>query len=91
MNTQITFEEFVAGSRPISNELWEQIESQNLAPGVSRENVVEYPGGNAMYFNDGKWWPFAWWYAPVAHATKESAEADLFKRYNEFVWYNEFV
>lgn len=84
-NPEITFEEFVAGSRPISDELWGLIESEDLSSGVAREHFVEYPGKNAMYFDDGKWRPFAWWYPPVAHDTKESAQADLFKWYNQFV------
>ena len=84
-NPKITYEEFAAGARPVSDEVWDEIVSDDLSPGVAREHFVEYPCGHAMYFNDGKWWPMAWWYKPVAHTTKESAEADLFKWYNEFV------
>ena len=84
-NPKITYEEFAAGARPVSDEVWEEIESESLAPGVARENVVEYPCGHAMYFHEDQWWPMAWWYKPVAHDTKKSAEADLFKWYNEFV------
>lgn len=84
LNPKITFEEFVAGARPVSDEVWGEIVDGDLAPGVARENFVEHPGGTAMYFHEGQWWPFAWWYKPVAHATKESAQVDLFKWYNEF-------
>lgn len=80
----MTLEEFRATAAPVSDALWAVIceEGVDFAP---RSAFTAYDGEWVLHEADGKWWPHAWWYKPVGHATREEAEADLHNWRNEFV------
>lgn len=80
----LTLDAFRATAAPVSDALWAVIceEGVDFAP---REAFTAYDGEWVLHEADGKWWPHAWWYKPVGHATRESAEADLHAWRNEFV------
>lgn len=80
----MTYEEFIAGAAPCSEafyaELCEWVE--NPAP---REAFTVYPGGYVLHEANGQFFPHAWWYEPVAKATRAEAEAVLWEWRAEWV------
>jgi len=76
----MTFEEFKASRRPITDEMWEELEKADARdPGTPREAYWQYGEGYVLHERDGGYWPHAWWYAPVRRETLAEAESNLWE------------
>ena len=75
---------FRALAHPVSDETWAEIQKEGTCYGVAREDFTEYAQGYVLYKKGAGFFPVAWWYAPVPHASLEKAEESLLEWWREF-------
>ncbi len=80
----MTFEEFRATRKPVTDEAWAVIVEVIQFP-LARSAYFEYDTEVVLHEADGAFYPHTWWYTPNAHATLEAAERDLFAWRAEFL------
>ncbi|UXO93724.1 hypothetical protein Pan1_09 [Pseudanabaena phage Pan1] len=80
----MTLEQFVATRRECDESTFAEMQEVLGDDMPARETCSVYADGYLIHEAEGKFWPHAWWYSPVAHDTRESAEANLHKWYLEF-------
>lgn len=82
----MTIEEFRATASPVDDRIWDTLQREDVVPaGVPREAFTMYDGEYVLHEADGKYWPHAWWYAPVPKDSLTEAEEVLYEWRKEWI------
>ena len=81
----MTVTEFFASRAPISDEIWDVLLQEAETDGLDRSQFFMYAGEYVLHEHDGKFFPHAWWYAPVAKDSLVEAESVLWEWRKEWV------